>query len=39
MQLDIVEVNAIAPLILRVQFAYETVGVVQFEQRHLTGGG
>jgi len=37
MEWDVVDVKAIAPLVLRVQFADGTVGNVQFEQSHLTG--
>ena len=37
MEWDVVDVKAIAPLALLVQFADGTVGKVQFEQSHLTG--
>jgi hypothetical protein len=37
MEWDVIEVKAIAPLALHVQFADGTVGKVQFEQSHLTG--
>ena len=37
MKWDVIEVNAVAPLQLRVQFADGTVGKVQFEPSHLTG--
>jgi hypothetical protein len=37
MEWDVIEVNAIAALAIRVQFADGTVGKVQFEQSHLTG--
>ena len=37
MQWDVIEVKHVAPLALSVQFADGTVGIVQFEQSHLTG--
>jgi hypothetical protein len=37
MEWDVIDVKAIAPLALHVQFADGTVGKVQFEQSHLTG--
>ncbi len=37
MEWDVVDVKAIAPLALQVQFADGTVGKVQFERSHLTG--
>jgi Protein of unknown function (DUF2442) len=37
MEWDVIDVKAIAPLGLRVQFLDGTVGKVQFETSHLTG--
>jgi hypothetical protein len=37
MEWDVVDVKAIAPLALGMQFADGTVGKVQFEKSHLTG--
>ncbi len=37
MKWDVVDVQTIAPLALRVQFADGTVGQVQFAHSHLTG--
>ena len=37
MEWNVVDVKAIAPLALQVQFADGTVGKVQFELSHLTG--
>ena len=37
MEWDVIEVKAVAPLALSVQFADGTVGKVQFETSHLTG--
>jgi hypothetical protein len=37
MEWDVVDVKSVAHLMLRVQFADGTVGMVQFEPSHLTG--
>ncbi len=37
MKWDVIDVKKIAPLALRVQFADGTIGMVKFENSHLTG--
>ena len=37
MEWDVIHVQAVAPLALKVQFADGTVGKVKFEASHLTG--
>jgi hypothetical protein len=37
MEWDVVDVKAVAPLALQVQFADGTAGKVRFEKSHLTG--